>query len=145
MLLHKLLLVPLVVLSMGIYATAQQVEIKNVPINYVSPADGEQMYANYCAACHGKDGRGAGPAASALKSAPTDLSMLAKHNDGKFPAMHVKQVILGDAALSPSHGSKDMPVWRGLFYSMCRGSNMEEAEAHQRAVNLTAYVGTLQR
>ena len=145
MVLRRIMLISLIVLFVGPYGTSQQVEIKRVPINYISPADGEKMYLTYCAACHGTDGRGTGPAASALKSAPTNLSVLAKLNNGKYPDMHVKQVILGDAQTSPAHGSKDMPVWRGLFYSLCRGTNMEEAEAHQRAVNLAKYVGSLQR
>jgi len=142
MMLHKVALASIFVLFVGSYAASQQ--IKKVPIDYVSPADGEKMYETYCAACHGADGRGTGPAATALKSAPTDLSGLARQNNGKFPDIRVKQMILGDALVNSAHG-KDMPAWRGLFYSLCRGSNMEEAVAFQRAVNLTAYVGKLQR
>ena len=49
-----------------------------IPVNKTSPTDGKQMYTSYCAPCHGVDGKGNGPAASALKARPTDLTELAK-------------------------------------------------------------------
>jgi mono/diheme cytochrome c family protein len=66
-------------------AAAQQKKVKHVPVKPTSAASGEQMYNSYCAACHGKDGKGGGPAAAALKTAPTDLTTLAQKNGGKSP------------------------------------------------------------
>ena len=114
--------------------------IQHVPIQPTSAASGKDMYTTYCAVCHGTDGKGGGPAASALKVPPTDLTMLSKNNGGKFPSLKVTSAIRGEADL-PAHGSKDMPVWGKLFWSMSRG---HESEVQQRVANLTHYIETLQ-
>ncbi len=114
--------------------------IHHVPVKTVSPASGKEMYTSYCAVCHGTDGKGGGPAASALKVPPTDLTLLSKNNGGKYPALKVTSNIRGEAAL-PAHGSKDMPVWGTLFWSMSSG---HEAEVQQRVVNLNRYIESLQ-
>ena len=118
----------------------KSVTVKHVPIKQTSPTSGKEMYNNYCAVCHGKDGKGGGPAASALKAPPTDLSTLAKNNNGKYPAAHVSAVIRGQGA-TPAHGSQDMPVWGPLFSAISQG---HEAEVQQRVANLVAYIETLQ-
>src|SRR5512137_2588513 len=94
--------------------TQQKKTIKKVPIKHTSAASGQEMYMSYCAACHGKDGKGDGPAASALKAPPPDLSALAKGNNGKFPSDHFAAVLrFGTPA--PAHGTSDMPIWGPLF------------------------------
>jgi mono/diheme cytochrome c family protein len=114
--------------------------IQHVPITSTSPVSGKEMYTAYCAVCHGTDGKGGGPAASALKTPPTDLTLLSKNNGGKYPALKVTSAIRGTADL-PAHGSKDMPVWGELFWSMSRG---HEGQVQQRVANLTHYIETLQ-
>ena len=114
--------------------------IKHVPIKPTSPVSGKEMYTAYCAVCHGTDGKGGGPAASALKVPPTDLTMLSKNNGGKYPALKVSASIRGESAL-PAHGSKDMPVWGTLFWNMSSG---HEGEVQQRVANLTQYIESLQ-
>ncbi len=84
-------------------------EIKHVPATYTSPSSGKEMYNAYCASCHGADGKGDGPAAPALKAPPTNLTALAAKTGGTFPAAHVAAVIQG-GAMTPAHGSKEMPV-----------------------------------
>src|SRR5579862_5147572 len=69
--------------------------IKHVPIKQTSPASGQEMFTAYCAACHGKDAKGTGPAADALKVPATDLTTLAAKNGGKYPSMKVSSVIRG--------------------------------------------------
>src|SRR5271156_2181094 len=83
--------------------------IQHATIQPTSAASGKEMYTTYCAVCHGADGKGGGPAASALKTPPADLTTLSKNNGGKFPAMKVTSAIRGDSGL-PAHGSKEMPV-----------------------------------
>jgi len=114
--------------------------IKHVPIKSTSPVSGKDMYMTYCAVCHGTDGKGGGPAASALKIPPSDLTLLSKNNGGKYPSMKVEASIRGEAAF-PAHGSKDMPVWGALFWSVSKG---HEGEVQQRVVNLTKYIESLQ-
>jgi mono/diheme cytochrome c family protein len=122
-------------------APAQNVPaVKHVPIKNTLSSDGKDMYDNYCAVCHGKDGKGTGPAAPAMKTSPTDLTALAKNNSGKYPSPHVAAVIRGQATTS-SHGSQDMPVWGPLLSSISDG---HEGQVLQRITNLVNYVETLQ-
>jgi mono/diheme cytochrome c family protein len=114
--------------------------VKHVPIARVSPTSGKEMFSNYCAVCHGADAKGGGPAASALKTSPPDLTVLAKKADGKYPAAHVAAVIRGQADMA-SHGSRDMPVWGPLFSSISDG---HESQVQQRIANLVDYIEALQ-
>ena len=114
--------------------------IKHVPIKSTSPVSGKDMYATYCAVCHGTDGKGGGPAASALKIPPNNLTLLSKNNGGKYPSLKVSSSIRNESEL-PAHGSKDMPVWGTLFWSMSSG---HQSEVQQRVVNLTRYIETMQ-
>ena len=123
-------------------AAAQQTstEIKHIPVKPTNAASGQEMFVNYCAVCHGKDGKGNGPAAPALKMPATDLTTLAQKNGGKYPSLHVSSVIRGEGDL-PAHGSKDMPVWGPLFWKMSQG---HDAEVQQRIANLNQYIESLQ-
>ena len=94
--------------------------VKHVPITSTPSNSGKEMFNSYCAVCHGKDAKGDGPAASAMKTPPTDLTVLAQKNSGKYPSAHVASVIRGQAT-TPSHGSQDMPVWGPLFSSISQG------------------------
>jgi len=114
--------------------------IQHTPVKATSPASGKEMYTSYCAVCHGTDGKGGGPAASALKTAPTDLTTLSKNNGGKYPALKVTSSIRGESNL-PAHGTKEMPVWGSLFWGMSHG---HQGEVQQRVANLTEYIESLQ-
>ena len=80
---------------------------KHVPITNAPSNSGKEMFNSYCAVCHGKDGKGDGPAASAMKTPPADLTLLAKKSSGQYPAPHVAAVIRGQAthpvAWQPGH------------------------------------------
>ncbi len=114
--------------------------IKHVPITNTPSDSGKQMFASYCAVCHGTDAKGDGPAAAALKTPPPDLTVLAKKNGGKYPSAHVAAAIRGQANLS-SHGTADMPVWGPLFSSISGG---HASTVQQRISNLSQYIETLQ-
>jgi mono/diheme cytochrome c family protein len=114
--------------------------IKHVPIQSTSPVSGKEMYTAYCAVCHGTDGKGGGPAASALKTPPTDLTLLSKNNGGKYPAAKVTSAIHGEGGQA-AHGSKEMPVWGALFSTLSGG---HEGEVQQRVANLTKYIESIQ-
>ncbi len=119
----------------------QEVKIKKAPAPYTSASSGQQMYESYCASCHGKNALGDGPAAPALKVAPTNLTDIAKKNGGKFPDAHVAAVIRGEAHM-PAHGSREMPVWGPVFRSVSGG---HEGEVQLRVANLTKYIQSLQK
>jgi mono/diheme cytochrome c family protein len=63
--------------------TEKKPEVKKVVIKQTSASSGKEMFTPYCAPCHGVDGAGNGPAASAMKTPPTNLTQLAKKHDGK--------------------------------------------------------------
>ena len=133
-----------VLLLSAAFAVAQQAgttQIKHVPVKATNAASGQEMYASYCAVCHGANATGNGPAQSALKIPATDLTTLAQKNGGKYPAMHVSSVLRGDAELA-AHGSKDMPVWGPLFRNMSQG---HDAEVQQRIANINSYIDSLQK
>ncbi len=71
---------------------------------------GKTEYQAGCAACHGIDGKGAGPVSSQVKVPPADLTVLAKKNNGVFPFDSVYQVIDGRKVIA-AHGTRDMPIW----------------------------------
>lgn len=128
-------------IALGQAPSAQSApQVKHVPITNAPSNSGKEMFKSYCAVCHGVDGKGNGPAAAALKTPPTDLTGLAKNAGAQYPASHVAAVIRGQA-ITPSHGSQDMPVWGPLFSSISQG---HEAQVQQRITNLVNYVGTLQ-
>ena len=117
---------------------AQETKIKRVPITPTSATSGQQMFVNYCAPCHGKDGKGDGPAVPALKGKPADLTQLAKKNAGVYPENHVAATI--SSVNTPAHGSKEMPIWGTLLPSV----SLSPGEVQLRVANLTKYIQGLQ-
>ena len=124
-------------------AKAQEPTVKKAPIVQSDPTSGKKMFSDYCAPCHGTEGKGNGPAAAAMKTAPSNLTMLAKNNGGKYPAAHVRAVLMFGAGTA-AHGSKDMPVWGDLFQSLNWSSSGKQVEAEQRINNLNNYLESLQ-
>src|SRR5262245_38689220 len=74
---------------------------------------GRQLFMTYCASCHGPSAQGDGPAASALKVPPADLTAMARNNGGTFPTAKATRAIRGP--IVGSHGSLEMPVWGDAF------------------------------
>jgi mono/diheme cytochrome c family protein len=120
---------------------AQEPKIVNIPVQHTAANSGREMYAAYCAACHGKDGKGNGPVAAALKAPPTDLTILARQHAGKFPSVQVYRAITGAAGIA-AHGSKEMPVWGPVLMFI---SHQHDSEVHLRVANLTDYIKSLQQ
>jgi mono/diheme cytochrome c family protein len=127
-------------LALGVGFADQSNQKVTLKADKTSATSGKQMYASYCAPCHGVDGRGHGPVAPALKVAPTDLSLLARNNSGKFPATHIVAVLQNGSAL-PAHGTALMPVWGPIFGRM-NVSNQQERQL--RITNVSRYLETLQ-
>ena len=135
------ILVMISAIAVGQQAPAQSsTEVRHVPITNAPSNSGKEMFKSYCAVCHGTDGKGNGPAASAMKTPPTNLTVLSKNDGGKYPAAHVAAVIRGQAN-TPSHGSEDMPIWGPLFSSISQG---HDSQVQQRVANLVSYIEGLQ-
>lgn len=110
-----------------------------LPPSYVP--SGKAMFKQYCAACHGSDAKGRGPAAASLNTRPSDLTTLAKRHDGNFPYEYVASVLRFGPGFS-AHGSSDMPVWGPIFQYL---DNYDESAVRQRIKNLCDYLESLQQ
>jgi mono/diheme cytochrome c family protein len=116
-------------------------QIERAPAKPIVSVEGKDTYASYCAVCHGRDARGAGPAAPALKATVPDLTTLAKRNAGKFDALAVRRSIGGDdKVVILAHGTSDMPIWGPVFRAM-RGDQVAEI----RLKNLVTYLESVQQ
>jgi mono/diheme cytochrome c family protein len=129
-----------VVSAQDVSAQDQPKRIEHTAAAATSPASGHDMFMSYCAPCHGKAAKGDGPAASALKIAPANLTVLAKENGGKYPSNKVTAILSGQTDLA-AHGNKEMPVWGVVFWSMSGG---HAGEVQQRVANLNRYIESLQ-
>jgi mono/diheme cytochrome c family protein len=114
-----------------------------VPVSKVAANDGKQMYVNYCAPCHGMDGKGNGPVAPVLKRQPANLALLSKAHGGKFPASHIITV-LQFGTENPSHGSALMPVWGPMFEKMDSHTLPQDDARALRISNLSEYLRSMQ-
>ena len=132
-----------VILVVTLGAAAQSTKtVRQVPAEHVSASAPQKMFASYCASCHGTAGRGDGPAASALKVVPADLTTLSARHGDKFPEAEVANAIRGDDNIR-AHGSASMPVWGPIFSQM--SSKNADAEVNLRIHNLTKYIQGIQR
>ena len=75
---------------------------------------GKSEFQSSCASCHGTDGKGKGPVSEQLKAPPSDLTMLAKNNNGVFPTNAVYETIDGRKVIA-AHGKREMPIWGERF------------------------------
>jgi len=135
-------------------AHQSQTTTKQAPAQTVSEPSGEYLFNTYCAVCHGKDGKGAGPAAGELKVPPPNLTTLARRRGGKFPTEYVTSVLQYGVSDLKAHGLPDMPIWGELFTprgALTRNPSRPLAEEHEvdaaragKIHNLTQYIESLQ-
>ena len=108
---------------------------------------GFDEYRISCASCHGLDGKGNGQMVSLLNVKPTDLTTLAKQNDGLFPAIAVYKVIDGRESFY-AHGDRAMPVW-GIRYLLDQavkyGDYVSEQAVQERIDKLVEYIQSIQK
>jgi len=103
-----------------------------------NPPTGAELYSQHCAACHGNDLKGSGPAPAPFK-APPDLTTLARRHGGKFPDAYVSDVLRNGIIMS-AHGPAQMPIWGADFAMEKRGKPQVES----RIENLTNYIKSRQ-
>jgi mono/diheme cytochrome c family protein len=100
-------------------------------------AEGIDLYKNHCAACHGADGEGDGPAAPAMRTPVPNLRVLARRNGDVFPTDAVTAYIDGRDPKA-AHGNREMPIWGDVF----RGP--DPTKARERIDSLVAFLKTMQ-
>jgi mono/diheme cytochrome c family protein len=128
----------LLLVATTIVVDGQTVDL--TPTVVVPSMSGREIFKYYCASCHGRDGRGKGPVAAALKVRPTDLTKLAANNAGVFPADRMKTVLAMGPSNASSHGSLEMPIWGPIFQALDPSDLAAEARVHQ----LSSFVRSLQ-
>jgi mono/diheme cytochrome c family protein len=101
---------------------------------------GQEMYGQFCAACHGTDAKGHGPSASSLKAPPPDLTKLSIRNKGKFPVDYIADILRFGPGV-PAHGSYDMPTWGPIFHVIEKG---DEQAVRERIKRISDYLSSLQ-
>jgi mono/diheme cytochrome c family protein len=98
------------------------------------------MYQQHCAACHGRNGKGDGPAASAMTTKPTDITVMQRRH-GAFFTAQLESAIRGTDPVV-AHGVPGMMVWGALFRADAHGN---EAVVDARIEDLVAFVETIQQ
>jgi len=107
-------------------------------------AGGELEYQNYCAVCHGVNGRGQGIMSKYLTVRPSDLTGIAKRNGDVFPFWRVLRTIDGSEEVR-GHGTRDMPVWGDRFRAQAGGNDSgSRAQAAGRLLGLVFYLQHIQ-
>ena len=110
------------------------------PARKANTQSGKETFLKYCASCHGEDAKGNGPAAIALQPPPSDLTTLAKRQNGKFPAGYVGALLKFGRNLA-AHGSGDMPVWGARFRDL---DPIQDPTGQQHLDDVVAYIESLQ-
>lgn len=73
---------------------------------------GEALFTENCAACHGAEAHGDGPAASGLSTQPPDLTQIAARRDGVWPLFEVMSIV--DGYTQGTTPREDMPILTAL-------------------------------
>ena len=105
----------------------------------IQSVEGVDTFKAYCGVCHGTQAKGDGPAASALKKVPADLTTISKRHSGKFSPSDVEDIIMGTSVMA-SHGSRDMPIWGPVFEALAPDSSVVKL----RVSNLVNYIKSIQ-
>jgi mono/diheme cytochrome c family protein len=104
---------------------------------------GADLFASYCASCHGREARGDGPVAAALTVRPADLTRIAARR-GRFEASEVAAFIDGRTDVL-AHGRREMPVWGRIFDDRNENAVSDETLLSPGMIfAITAYLGSIQ-
>jgi mono/diheme cytochrome c family protein len=105
---------------------------------------GRELYADYCAGCHGLDGRGGGPEAAGLAVKPPDLTRLHERFGSPLQRERVAAFIDGREEVA-EHGPREMPVWGERFFEGDPGPPRGVESSKRRTIGmLLDYLQSLQ-
>ncbi len=106
---------------------------------------GRAIYADKCAVCHGRDGRGDGPLADSLGTPPADLTRIAARRDGVWPMLEVMSIVDGYSQRYMPGG--DMPIYddfvEGQLVAFDTGNGIK-ADTPASLLAIGHYLETLQ-
>lgn len=105
-----------------------------------SAQTGKMDFQNYCAQCHGENGKGG---KGAHITGP-DLTLLSRKNGGKFPFKEVYEVVDGRKQAAAHQRLLDMPLWGVYFQPQGVSEHASEAKVKSRITDLVSYVQSLQ-
>jgi mono/diheme cytochrome c family protein len=134
------LLIGTLLIAGSLWASEESAAVKKSPEKPAWAASGKDLFANYCAICHGSDGTGGGTAAKSLTVAAPDLTLLSRKHGGKFPSSQIVNVLRGEDDLS-AHRDKEMPVWAPAFEADKGKTN----GPNQRTRQLLKFIESLQK
>ena len=118
--------------------------VSNAFAEEISQYTGEQLFARFCASCHGDKGEGNGPVAPFFKLSPPDLTQLAKRHGGEFPTEDVRKIIDGQTAAG-AHGTRHMPIW-GMELRFADTGNPDKQKPVETLIDrLVQYLRTIQK
>ena len=144
---RSIILISLTAVTMIATGAVVAQEIKEEPMTLQQAAllDGEQLYSELCAVCHGTDAKGNGPATPALAAPAPDLTQLALANGGEFPTISVRKTISGQGR-TVAHGTLEMPIWGKAFQEarVDLKPGMRWSSARLRVIALTEYIQSIQ-
>jgi mono/diheme cytochrome c family protein len=101
-----------------------------------SAQSGKEDYRNYCAACHGLDGKGKG---TWNGTKVPDLTQLSRENGGKFPVEEIHKVIDGRSQARWHQRQRKMPYW-GEVFSMENEPPASKAKIEARINAIVSYI-----
>jgi len=109
---------------------------------------GQGIYQQYCATCHGLDGKGSGPLTELMLEKPGDLTLLSANNEaepGAFPMLRIIHIIDGRTGVRAHGGS--MPTYGDIFMSEAadRGRTGSVLETRGRILSLAMYLESIQQ
>jgi mono/diheme cytochrome c family protein len=124
---------------MSLTAISSSLQVTPNPAAKAAIERGRGSFEQYCAACHGKGGTGDGPAASAMTTKPTNLTLMQERN-GAFFTAQVESAIRGTSPVV-AHGVPAMMMWAAMFRADAHGNR---AIVNGRIRDLVAFIETIQ-
>ncbi len=126
-------------MTLGILSASASAQTTGNPAATAAVERGRVLFEQHCALCHGKEGKGDGPAASTMTRRPTNVTLMQKRH-GAFFAAQAESAIRGTDPVV-AHGAPGMMVWGAIFRASARG---DEAAVDARVRDLLAFMESIQ-